>query len=64
MFNGWYWWFIDYIRNKFGKERKIYEIVYSYGANQLVKYLGLKNFINKKLSAAVSKSNQFEFLIC
>ena len=64
MFNGWYWWFIDYIRNKFGKERKIYTIGYSYGENQLVKYLGLKNCINKKISAAVSKSNPFEFLIC
>ena len=55
---------LDHIRKKFGEKIKIYAIGYSYGANQLVKYLGLKNCITKKIFAAVSISNPFEFLIC
>ena len=55
---------LDHIRKKFGEKIKIYAIGYSYGANQLVKYLGLKNCIIKKIFAAVSISNPFEFLIC
>ena len=55
---------IDSIRNKYGNNIKIYAIGYSYGSNQLVKYLGEKNYINKKISAAISISNPFDFIIC
>ena len=55
---------IDSIRNKFGNNIKIYAIGFSYGSNQLVKYLGEKNYKNKKISAAVSISNPFDFIPC
>lgn len=35
---------LDYIRNEYGDSIKIYGVGFSYGANQLVKYLGQKNY--------------------
>ena len=55
---------LDSIRNKFGNNIKIYAIGFSYGSNQLVKYLGEKNYLNKKIFAAVSISNPFDFIPC
>ena len=54
---------IDEIRKIYGNDKIIYGISFSYGANQFVKYLGQKNCINKKINAAVSVSNPYEFII-
>ena len=54
---------LDEIRKEFGENKIIYGIGFSYGANQLVKYLGQKNNIIKKINAAVSISNPYEFII-
>jgi abhydrolase domain-containing protein 1/3 len=55
---------IDEIRKKYGKKIKIYGIGYSYGANQLVNYLGRLNYKKKKIEAGVSISNPYDFLVC
>ena len=54
---------LDDIRKEFGEDKKIYGIGFSYGANQLVKYLGQKNYIKKKINAGVSVCNPYEFII-
>ena len=60
---------IDYIRTNpnYGKA-KIYAIGYSYGANNLLSFLGDINSkfdkINKKIEAAVSVSNPFDMKLC
>ncbi len=54
---------LDYIRKEYGENKNIYGIGFSYGANQLVKYLGQKNYIKKKITACVSISNPYEFII-
>ena len=54
---------LDEIRKEYGENKKIYAIGFSYGANQLVKYLGKKNNLKKKIDAAVSISNPYEFII-
>ena len=53
---------LDDIRKEFGENKNIYGIGFSYGANQLVKYLGQKNYIKKKINAGVSISNPYEFI--
>ena len=54
---------IDEIKKIYGNDKIIYAIGFSYGANQLVKYLGQKNCINKKINAAISVSNPYELII-
>lgn len=54
---------LDDIRKEYGENKNIYGIGFSYGANQLVKYLGQKNNIKKKIKAGVSISNPYEFII-
>ena len=54
---------LDELRKEYGENKKIYIVGYSYGAIQLVKYLGQKNNIKKKITAAVSISNPFECII-
>ena len=54
---------LDYIRNEYGDSIKIYGVGFSYGANQLVKYLGQKNYKKKKITAGISISNPYEFII-
>ena len=54
---------LDYIRQEYGEKTKIFGIGFSYGANQLVKYLGQKNNKKKKISAGISISNPYEFII-
>ena len=54
---------LDYIRNEYGESIKIFGIGFSYGANQLVKYLGQKNNKKKKITAGISISNPYEFII-
>ena len=54
---------LDDIRKEYGENKNIYGIGFSYGANQMVKYLGQKNYIKKKITAAVSISNPYEFII-
>ena len=54
---------LDDIRKEFGENKNIYGIGFSYGANQLVKYLGQKNYIKKKINAGVSICNPYEFII-
>ena len=53
---------LDEIRKKYGESRNIYGIGFSYGANQLTKYLGQRNYIKKKINGGVSISNPYEFL--
>ena len=57
---------VNFIEKKFPK-RKIFALGFSYGANKLLHFLGLKN--NKidgsnRISAAVSISNPFDFKVC
>jgi len=54
---------LDDIRKEYGEKIKIYAVGFSYGANQLVKYLGQKNNKNKKITAGISISNPYEFII-
>ena len=54
---------LNTIKKQKGENRTIYAIGFSYGANQMVKYLGQQNYINKKINAAVSISNPYEFII-
>ena len=54
---------LDEIKKEYGENKIIYAIGFSYGANQLVKYLGQKNYLKKKINAAVSISNPYEFII-
>ena len=54
---------LDEIRKEYGEKINIYGIGFSYGANQLVKYLGQKNYLKKKINAGVSICNPFEFII-
>ena len=56
---------LDIIKEKYNKA-KIYAISGSFGANNLLFYLGEKNnkFKNKKIEAAVSFSNPFNMEIC
>ena len=54
---------IDEIKKIYGNDKIIYGIGFSYGANQFVKYLGQRNYINKKIKAGVSISNPYEFVI-
>ena len=54
---------LDEIKKEYGENKIIYAIGFSYGANQLVKYLGQKNYLKKKIDAAVSISNPYEFII-
>lgn len=54
---------LDELRKEFGENKAIYGVGFSYGANQMVKYLGQKNYIKKKINAAVSISNPYEFII-
>lgn len=53
---------LDKIRQKY--RGKIYAVGGSYGANNLIYYLGEKNSKNKKIEAAVSISNPYDMLIC
>ena len=54
---------LDEIRKEYGENINIYGIGFSYGANQLVKYLGQKKYLKKKINAGVSICNPFEFII-
>ena len=54
---------LDDIINEYGNKIKIYGVGFSYGANQLVKYLGQKNSKRKKITAGISISNPYEFII-
>ena len=54
---------LDDIINEYGSKIKIYGVGFSYGANQLVKYLGQKNNKVKKIKAGISISNPYEFII-
>ena len=54
---------LDDIINEYGNKVKIFGVGFSYGANQLVKYLGQKNNKKKKISAGISISNPYEFII-
>ena len=54
---------LDEIKKEYGENKNIYGIGFSYGANQLVKYLGQKNYVKKKINGAVSISNPYEFII-
>ena len=54
---------LDEIKKEYGENKKIYAIGFSYGANQMVKYLGKINNIKNKINAAVSISNPYEFII-
>ena len=53
---------LDEIRKEYGENKNIYGIGFSYGANQLTKYLGQKNYIKKKINVGVSICNLYEFL--
>lgn len=53
----------NYIKNKFGSDSQIYAVGYSYGANQLIRYLGEYNTKNRIITAAVSISNPYDFSI-
>ena len=53
---------LDAIRKKY--TGKIYAVGGSYGANNLVYYLGHMNSKNKKIEAAVSISNPYDMLLC
>ena len=55
---------LDDIRKEFGEDKNIYVVGFSYGASQLVKYLGQKNYIKKKIKAGVSISNPYECIFC
>ena len=54
---------LDDIINEYGSKIKIYGVGFSYGANQLVNYLGQKNNKVKKIKAGISISNPYEFII-
>ena len=54
---------LDEIRKEYGENKIIYGVGFSYGANQLVKYLGKFNHIKKKINAGVSISNPYELII-
>ena len=54
---------LDEIKKEYGENKKIFAIGFSYGANQMVKYLGKINNIKNKINAAVSISNPYEFII-
>ncbi|MCQ2817859.1 MAG: hypothetical protein MJ252_11395 [archaeon] len=54
---------MKFVKNKFGKESKIYSIGYSYGANQLVRFLGEFNNKEHLIESAVSVSNPYNFSI-
>ena len=53
---------VDYLANKY-KEYELYAIGHSYGANTLVKYLGLYNQ-EKKIKVACSVANPYNFRTC
>lgn len=53
---------LDLIRKKYSG--KIYGIGASYGANNMVHYLGNYNTKNRKIEAAVSISNPYDMLLC
>ena len=52
---------VDAIIEKFGKDVQISAVGYSYGANQLVNYLGVYNSKVKKIKCGVSISCPYEF---
>ena len=54
---------INEINKKFNNEKEIFAVGFSYGANQIVRYLGEYNYLNKKISGAVSISNPYEMII-
>ncbi len=54
---------IDAIKEKYGKDKDVYAVGYSYGANQMVKFMGQNNTRSHKIKAAVSISNPYEFII-
>ena len=54
---------VDVIFQKY-KNPKIYAISGSYGANNLVHYLGLINSKSKKIKAAISISNPYDMELC
>jgi predicted alpha/beta-fold hydrolase len=54
---------IDLIQEQFPKS-KIFAVGFSYGANKIVHYLGLKNIHKRKINAAVSVGNPYDMLIC
>ena len=54
---------LDYIINKH-KNSKIFAIAGSYGANNLVYYLGYLNSKKKKIHAAISISNPYDLELC
>jgi predicted alpha/beta-fold hydrolase len=54
---------VDFIRNKYGEDINIYGIGFSYGANQLVRYLGERDYKYNKIKGGVSISNPFEFMV-
>jgi abhydrolase domain-containing protein 1/3 len=54
---------LDKIKEKY-PQSKIYAIGGSYGANNLVYYLGYKNNKNKKIECAVSISNPYDMRLC
>ena len=54
---------LEEIKKEYGENKKIDAVGFSYGANQMVKYLGKINNIKNKINAAVSISNPYEFII-
>ncbi len=54
---------LNEILKKYNNEKKIFAVGFSYGANQIVRYLGEYNYINKKIFGAVSISNPYEMII-
>lgn len=53
----------DEVLKKYGNDAKIYAIGFSYGANQIVRYLGEYNYKHKKVQGAVSISNPYDFMV-
>ena len=52
---------IEFIKKKYNND--IYAIGFSYGANQLVRYLGEIDYKNNNIKGAVSISNPYEFMV-
>jgi predicted alpha/beta-fold hydrolase len=52
---------IEFIKTKYNSD--IYAIGFSYGANQLVRYLGEIDYKNNNIKGAVSISNPYEFMV-
>ena len=54
---------LDEIKKEYGENKNIYAIGFSYGAIQMVKYLGKIKNIKNKINVAVSISNPYKFVI-